>query len=103
MKRTNIQFATSDGHKEVAAYVSEAFPGIAIHKHPDFDWWTATHIQSGLAISTAFRLRRLASCFANLASRLIDFTRPVEEVQQHVADNCELGSQIRKLAQRFKT
>ena len=103
MKRTNIHVATDSGHILVAVYVSEAFPGIAVHKHPDYRWWTATHIQSGLVVSTAFRLRRLASCFANLACRLIDFKQSAEEVRQHVAADYELRSHIRKLAVRFRT
>jgi hypothetical protein len=104
MKREQISIATADGSEQVIGYVSNAFPGIAIHRHAQFsDRWAAAHIQSGLSISSMFRLRRLASCFAALASRLVDFTKSGDEVQDAVASKHEIRVQLRQLAERFNS
>jgi hypothetical protein len=104
MKRTNINVATNNGPLLVAAYTSDAFPGIAVHRDLDCgDCWSATHIKSGLAVSPGFRLRRLASCFARLACRLVSFTQSGEEIERQVGSNHELRTSLRKLAERFKS
>lgn len=103
MKRCNINVAIHSGPTQIAAYVSDAFPGIAVHKDVGSDdFWTATHINSGLALSTTFRLRRLATSFATLASRQVDFSKSVEEVEKQVADRPGVGAKLRELAGRFK-
>jgi hypothetical protein len=50
-----------------------------------------------------FRLRRLASCFAALASRLVDFTKSRDEVRDAVASQHEIRVQLRQLAERFRS
>ena len=103
MKRQMISIATNDGSKEVEAYVSPVFPGLAVHRNARFnDLWAATHIASGLGISCDFRLRRIAGEFAAQAGRLLDFTKPGEEVEQHIADRPKLRVSMRELVQRFK-
>jgi len=103
MKRQMINIATNDGGEEIEAYVSPEFPGLAVHRNARFsDTWTATHIASGLVISCGFRLRRIASEFAAQAGRLLDFTKPGEEVEQHIADRPKLRAKFRELVQRFR-
>ena len=103
MQRQNIRIATNDGGEQIKAYVSLAFPGLAVHRNAQFDdTWNATHIQSGLAVSTMFPLRRCASCFAALAARLLDFTQSGEHVEDEVADKPDVRSKLRELAERFK-
>jgi hypothetical protein len=71
MKRRNITVRTHEGTTEVAGYISEAFPGIAVHRSVGIsDMWTATHIdiESEKGSSFSFPLRRYASCFSALAN-----------------------------------
>lgn len=103
MQRQMINIATNDGGEQIEAYVSPAFPGLAVHRNSRFnDLWAATHIASGLGLSCGFRLRRIAGEFAAQAGRLVDFTKSGEEVEQHVADRPKLRAKLRELAQRFK-
>lgn len=102
MKRRNITIRTHEGSKEVAGYVSEAFPGIAVHRSVGIsDMWTATHIESGKGISCRFPLRRNASCFSALAAREMDFTNSGSEVEEMVLKDRRLRIKLLVLVDRF--
>jgi len=102
MKRRNITVRTYEGSKKVAAYVSEAFPGIAVHRNlRTSDKWTATHIESGKGISCSFPLRRHASTFSALAAKTIDFTKSGKEVEETVSKDRKLLIELTVLADRF--
>lgn len=103
MQRQTIRLATHDGGKEVEGYVSDRFPGIAIHRNARFsDLWVATHLASGLGLSCDFRLRRIAGDFATEAGRLVDFTKSEDEVTAQVGKDHGLRTRLRNLAEQYK-
>lgn len=91
MKRTKIDMAKNTGNGIVKrvpcpAYTSPDFPGLAIHRAPDYGGgfsgnWTVTHIRSGYSISRGFGLRRQAQAYAERATAGFDWGRGKGELQ----------------------
>ena len=102
MKHQDITVALNEGMKLVPAYVSPTFPGIAIHRSMDASHWAVTHILSGYCISSSFRMRRIAAEFAKAVSRLVKFSKPLEQINHHMASRPKLRLKLRDLAAKFK-
>jgi len=99
MQRQQVRITTAKGSQLVDGYVSTEFPGIGLHRAAgNSDWWTATHVDSGLAVASMFSRRKDAAKFAAEASALTDFTMNETQLTDHVVARPKLRQRLRELA-----
>lgn len=88
MKKQIVDLLYHDRKTPVPGYVSNDFPGLALHQNEDRGYWVATHIASGLAVGTLFGRRRDAQRFATAASQVLDFAVSTNQLN---ASLCDVG------------
>ena len=83
MKKVQISIKMASGNKSIPAFVSDKFPGLALHKALRFfeggqsylGNWTVTHVKTGYrACTTPWPLRRQAAAYAQTLCSAIDWT-----------------------------
>jgi hypothetical protein len=75
----------SHDSRVVSAYVDDSFPGLAVHKvNGDGSGWRISHVEAGYNCSGKKTLdtRRDAVATAQRMSKVYDYTRPVEHLEQ---------------------
>ena len=102
-RMNKINFFIRTGKSELTSVEGEIIaPGLAVHKTPGFNngAWSISHIGSGMSLGiTNVKTKKLAVSLGKAASKLTDWTQPVETcVSDITLNNWDRMLSIRRCA-----
>ena len=79
-----VKTETGTEKKEIDGYVSDDFPGLAVHRdHAVPDYWVITHLESGYQVNLlSFTRRKDAVMVARWVSQRFDFRKLMESQER---------------------